>query len=136
MEFLGSEMAGNSAALGGGLASGSSAKRTPRRYLPAKIDARSRVGRRVKELKALFEGALAAQGRPLTPLLALKVQTAAEAMATAEDARQRFLRGEISIRAEGLATIERRADALVAALRLLDAPPRALSLADVLRGAS
>jgi hypothetical protein len=97
---------------------------TPRRYLPPKIDSRSRVGRRVKELRALFEESLAAQGRPVTPLLRLKVDTAAEAMATAEDARQRFLRGESSIRADALATIERRADALVAALRLRDSPAR------------
>jgi hypothetical protein len=110
----------------GGVSSGRAPRKphrvTPRRYLPPKIDARSRVGKRVKELRALFEEALAAQGRPLTALLALKVQTAAEAMATSEDARQRFLRGEISIRAEALATIERRADALVSALRLSDGP--------------
>ena len=78
----------------------------------------------MKELRALFEESLAIQGRPLTSLLRLKVDTAAEAMATAEDARQRFLRGESNIRADALATIERRADALVAALRLRDEPPR------------
>jgi hypothetical protein len=102
---------------------------TRRRYLPPKIDRRSRVGRRVKELQATFIAALEAQGREMTAVLSLNVQRASEALAMAEDARQRFLRGEGSVRLDAIATVERLAERAVAKLRLADAEkPRAPSL--------
>jgi hypothetical protein len=41
-------------------------------------------------------------------------------VALAEDARGKFARGDSGIKAEALATIERRADSLVAGLKLKD----------------
>jgi hypothetical protein len=97
-------------------------KRRKRVRLPPKVDKRSRVGRRAVELKTLFTTALEAQGREITPLLKFKVDAAAEAQAMAEAGRQRYMRGEGSDRLEAVVTAERRADALVSALRLVDAP--------------
>jgi hypothetical protein len=65
-------------------------------------------------------------------MLKLKVEQAAMALALAEAGRGRFLRGEGSDRLEAVVTAERRADALVAALRLRDGgpPSKPLSLAE------
>jgi len=92
--------------------------------LPPKINRRTRLGRRVVELKALFLASLEAQGRELTDLLRFKIDSAAEAQAMAEAGRQRYMRGEGSDRLEAVVTAERRADTLVAALRLRDGPSR------------
>jgi hypothetical protein len=129
VEFPGSESATDAAAI----ARRSLAKPLPKRCRAkplTKVDRRSVAGKRIGELKATFTAALAEQGRTMTPMLRLRVEQAAMALALAEAGRGRFLRGEGSDRLESVVTAERRADALVAALRLVDGSnPRAPSSA-------
>jgi hypothetical protein len=120
VQFPASDMATDTARIDAGRGAGVRVKRRKRVRLPPKVDKRSRIGRRSVELKALFAATLAAQGRELTPLLKFKVDAAAEAQAMAEAGRQRYMRGEGSDRLEAVVTAERRADALVSALRLVD----------------
>jgi hypothetical protein len=97
--------------------------------LLTKVDRRSVAGKRIGELKATFTASLAEQGRAMTPMLKLRVEQAAMALALAEAGRGRFLRGEGHDRLEAVVTAERRADALVSGLRLVDgSKPKAPSL--------
>jgi hypothetical protein len=116
------EMTADTPQMDPGYRPGDRVKRRKRVRLRAKVDKRSRIGRRSVELKALFAATLEAQGRELTPLLKFKVDAAADAQAMAECGRQRYMRGEGIDRLEAVVTAERRADALVAALKLVDAP--------------
>jgi hypothetical protein len=130
VEFPASEMATDATRIDAGRGAGVRVKRRKRVRLPPKVDKRSRIGRRAVELKTLFTTALEAQGRELTELLKFKVDSAAEAQAMAEAGRQRYMRGEGSDRLEAVVTAERRADALVSALRLVDgSKPKAPSSA-------
>jgi hypothetical protein len=69
-------------------------KRDRRQYL-TKIDNRSRLGIRIRELKALFESAFPAG--ELTPLRREKIGDAAQLKALAEEQRGAWLRGEAMI---------------------------------------
>lgn len=70
------------------------------------VDGRSRLGRRINELRELFTNALGGEAA-LTPVQAMKIGDAAERQALAEFARGRFLQGAVSlddvVRAERLA---------------------------------
>jgi hypothetical protein len=123
LDVSGSEMAVDAARTNGAHAAPARVK-SKRRYLRPKIDKRNRVGRRISELKDTFTKAIEAQGRELTAVLQLRVQTAAEALGMAEDARQRLLRGEGNDRLESVMTAERLAERAVKALRLSDGPKR------------
>ena len=112
-----SEVATDARVIGAVLSSPDRVKRK-RRRLPPKINKRSRIGRRVVELKALFASSLEASGREMTDLLVFKLDAAAEAQAVSEAARQAVLRGQSNVRAEGLATLERLARDAVKALGL------------------
>jgi hypothetical protein len=125
------EMATDEAVIGGVLASPDRVKRK-RRRLPPKINKRSRIGRRVVELKALFTSSLVASGREMTDLLMFKLDAAAEAQAVSEAARQAFLRGQSNVRAEGLATLERLARDAVKALGIDETRARVPTIAEYL----
>jgi hypothetical protein len=96
-------------------------KRDRRRYL-TKVDRRSRLGLRIKELTRLFTEATG--GSP-TPLRKLKIARAAELTALAEKARGDFMRDGLATLSD-IAAIERKADLAVRALGLADDPPAPL----------
>jgi hypothetical protein len=113
---------------------GAAPKRDRRQYL-TKIDNRSRLGIRIRELKALFEAAFPAG--ELTPLRREKIGDAAQLKALAEEQRGAWLRGEATCSLDDLVRIERRADQLVRALGIREAPrAREPSLIDRLRAGS
>jgi hypothetical protein len=93
-------------------------KRDRRQYL-TKIDNRSRLGIRIRELKALFESAFPAG--ELTPLRREKIGDAAQLKALAEEQRGAWLRGEATCSLDDLVRIERRADQVVRALGINEA---------------
>jgi hypothetical protein len=101
-------------------------KRDRRRTL-TRIDQRSRLGKRIAELKLLFAGAL---GGELSPVRKLKIQRAAEISALAEQARGDILRGGKGT--GDIVRLERAAAAAVRALGDLEAKPKAKTLAEVL----
>ena len=111
---------------------GAAPKRDRRRYL-TKIDNRSRLGIRIRELKELFESAFPA-GK-LTPLRREKIGEAAQMKALAEEQRGAWLRGEATCSLDDLVRIERRADQLVRALGISEAPPKKQSVAENIRRA-
>jgi hypothetical protein len=98
-----------------------------------RVDRRSAVGKRLAELKGTFMEVLESQGRGLTPILRMKVETACEALATAELARGRYMRGESRDRLDAVMTAERLAERAVKALRLTDGPKPRSSVHDILR---
>jgi hypothetical protein len=109
-------------------------KRDRRQYL-TKIDNRSRLGIRIRELKALFESAFPAG--ELTPLRREKIGDAAQLKALAEEQRGAWLRGEATCSLDDLVRIERRADQLVRSLGIREAPrAREQSLIEKLRAGS
>ena len=121
MEFPGSELATAATRIGDSRAVVTRSKRK-RRYLRPRIDRRNRTGRRIVELTKTFKASIG--GRPLTPLLEIRIAEAAELLAIAEEARAAWLRGD-GDRLEAVATMERHAAAAVKALPLVDASSRA-----------
>jgi hypothetical protein len=77
------------------------------------VNRSTRIGKRIGQLTALFTEALGEDA--LTPMRRLKVQTAAESVALAEQARGALLRGEGGNLAEVI-SCERRAAAACRAL--------------------
>jgi hypothetical protein len=96
------------------------------------IDKRGVLWKRISELRQVFADALTGAGE-LSPLRKLKVETAAQAVATAELARGRFMRDGHGDLAD-LVAAERRADAAVRAIGLPKERPKPLtaSVADIL----
>jgi hypothetical protein len=106
------------------------------RYVPRRIDNRTRTARRAKALREHFTAALVGSGRELTVDLTERVMKASELTALAEDMRAKMLRGEADVCADDLVRVTRLADASV---RRLNLPPSAASkptptLADIIGG--
>jgi hypothetical protein len=100
-------------------------KRDRRRTL-TRIDQRSRLGKRIRELTILFSGAL---GVDPSPFRKLKIERAAQLSALAELARGDHMRGKPM---GDIVRLERAAASAVRALGELEAKPRAPTLAQVL----
>jgi hypothetical protein len=64
-----------------------------RRRTLTKVDRRSRLGRRISELTAMFSGAVVGE---VTPLRKMKIDKAAKLTAAAEQARGAFLRNGLA----------------------------------------
>ena len=101
-------------------------KRDRRRTL-TKIDQRSRLGKRIRELTTLFAGAL---GGDQSPFRKLKIEQAAQLSAIAELARGDHMRGRPT---GDLVRLERAAASAVRAMGDLEPKPRPPTLAEVLR---
>jgi len=94
----------------------------PPRIIPlAVVDKRKRLGRRVEELRSIY---LAALGGPalISPMKATKVDAAAQLVAIAEAARGAFL-NDCQGSLDDIVRIERKADAAVRSLGIVDAKP-------------
>jgi len=76
------------------------------------IDRRTVTYRRICELRSLFSGALMSAGIEISPMLALRIEAAAQASTLAEVVRGRFLREGVGDLDEILRA-ERRADTLL-----------------------
>jgi hypothetical protein len=100
-------------------------KRDRRRTL-TRIDQRSRLGKRIRELTILFAGAL---GGELSPFRKLKIEQAAQLSAIAELARGDHMRGKPT---GDIVRLERAAAAAVRSLGELEAKPKQPTLAEVL----
>jgi hypothetical protein len=101
-------------------------KRDRRRTL-TRIDQRSRLGKRIAELKLLFSGAL---GGDPSPVRELKIERAAQLSALAEQARGDILRGGKGT--GDIVRLERAAAAAVRGLGELEPKPRRQTLAEAL----
>src|SRR5262245_42323603 len=78
------------------------------RYVPRRIDSRTRAARRAKALREHFTMALAAAGRDLSSLeLVAAIDRAAELVSISEDMRARMLRGATDVCADDLVRVER-----------------------------
>jgi hypothetical protein len=88
------------------------------RYVPRRIDNRTRTARRAKALREYFTSALTAAGRELSIELAAAVTKAAELVALAEDMRAKMLRGAADVCADDLVRVTRLADTAVRRLAL------------------
>jgi hypothetical protein len=88
------------------------------RRVPVRIDHRSRVGKRARELSQHFAKALTAAGRELTVDLLVAVARAAELTALAEAMRARMLRGDPTALADDCVRLQRLADQCVRRLAL------------------
>jgi len=104
-------------------------KRDRRRTL-TQIDMRSRLGKRIAELKNLFT---AATGNDPSPVLRMRIKLAAELSALAEQARGNLMRGE---RAGDVLRLERAAASAVRGLGELERKPKPPTLAEVLAQAA
>lgn len=72
------------------------------------VDGRSRIGRRIAELREIFTAAvIEAYGNPVTALMLSRIETAAVMAACAAAGRERFLRGQLS--PDDLVRLENRA---------------------------
>jgi hypothetical protein len=85
------------------------------------VDRRTRVAKRIVELRRLFTDALTSAGLELSPMRMARLETASQAIALAELARGRFLRGETSD-LSAVVSAERRADMAVKRLGLYETP--------------
>ena len=72
------------------------ARRRPSRRKPTRLDHRTRVGKRARELSHHFAAAISASGRQPSIDLAVAIGRAAELVALAEDLRARMLRADPS----------------------------------------
>jgi hypothetical protein len=95
-------------------------KRDRRRSL-TRIDARSTLGKRIADLKALFTEALGADA--MTPMKREKIGEAAQLQAMAESERGAWMRGEAKCNLDELVRLERRAQQAVKALRIEESKP-------------
>jgi hypothetical protein len=97
-------------------ASGDQPPRKRRKWYPRyKFDRRSRIGRRSD---ALFKSFTAQLGTEVPPELAVKVVSACELTALAEQYRAAFVRGEATVPLDDLVRLERLAHAAVRSLHL------------------
>ena len=85
-----------------------------------RIDGRTRMSRRIEELKTIYIAAVSeAHGaRALSPMTMIKIEDAATTRAIAEMARQRFITADGTMSADDLVRIENRAARAERALRL------------------
>ena len=130
MEFSTSEHVADAAPVMLPVRATSAPKRSRAKRL-TRVDKRSPVGKRIGELKATFTAALESQGREVTPMLRMKIETASQALATAELARGRYMRGDGNDRLDAVMTAERLAERAVRGLHLPDGPePKRRALAE------
>jgi hypothetical protein len=107
------------------------APKRDRRLTLTKIDKRGRLGKRVRELTAMFASAV---GGEQTPMRKLKVEKAAELTALAELARGDFMRdGKGTL--DDIVRLERKADQAVRALGIREQAPKPTSTHDNIRRA-
>lgn len=108
-------------------------KRDRRQYL-TKVDRRSRLGIRIRELTEMY---IVALGGELSPLKREAIGDAAQLKALSEDQRGAWMRGEAKCSLDDLVRLERRADQAVRALRIVARPrAREPSLIERLRAGS
>jgi hypothetical protein len=88
------------------------------RYVPRRIDNRTRIARRAKALREYFTSALTAAGREMTVELVAAVGKAAELTSISEDMRARMLRGAADVCADDLVRVERLSGVALRALHL------------------
>jgi hypothetical protein len=93
-------------------------------YTPVRVDSRTGVGKRTRELREHYRAALVSAGRELTVDLAMKVDKAAELMALCESMRANMLRGVGDVCADDMVRMQRLADASVRQLGLQAAPAK------------
>lgn len=102
------------------------------------IDGRTRLARRVAELKTLLADDLQERAVALTPMLAMRIEDVAWAKAIAETARERFARGQ-DIPLDDVVRAERLADGAMKRLQGIGqakaAGPQGGSLGDILMAA-
>ena len=96
-------------------------KRSRRKTL-TKVDMRTPLGMRIKDLRALYESAFPAG--ELTPLRRERIASAAQLQALAEAERGAWMRGEARCNLDELIRAERRAASAVKALGIVDAKPQ------------
>jgi hypothetical protein len=89
---------------------------------PCRVGHSTRLGRRIDELIVLFTAAVPAEG--LTKLRREKILEAAQCKALAEAERGVWMRGEARCSLDELVRLERRADAAVRALGLVERAPQ------------
>jgi hypothetical protein len=87
------------------------------RRKPTRLDHRTRVGRRARELREYYVAALVMVGREMTVELTAAVSRASELCALVEDMRAKALRGT-EINADDLVRMQRLADTSVRRLNL------------------
>jgi hypothetical protein len=130
--FASSEILAGSAPLDG--RSVAVEKRSRRKTL-TRVDMRSPLGMRIKELRALFESAFSAG--ELTPIRRERIAAAAQLQALAEKERGRWMRGEARCNLDELIRAERSAASAVKGLGIVEAKPareeRGLSAIERLR---
>jgi hypothetical protein len=90
------------------------------------VNRSTRLGKRIDELKALFESAFSAG--ELTPMRLERLAEAAQLKAMAEHERGLWMRGEARCDLDELVRLERKADQVVKALDIREAKPREASL--------
>jgi hypothetical protein len=100
-------------------------RRRPRRK-PTRLDHRTRVGRRSRELRKHYTAALS--GREQTIELITAISRAAELVALAEDLRARMLRADPKANADDVVRMQRVADLAVKRLNLPNASSKPLAL--------
>jgi|HubBroStandDraft_6_1064221.scaffolds.fasta_scaffold100364_1 hypothetical protein len=86
------------------------------------VNRSTRLGKRIAELKALFESAFSAG--ELTPIRRERIGEAAMVKAMAEEERGKWMRGEARCDLDELIRLERRAVAAVKALGIVEAKPK------------
>jgi hypothetical protein len=92
-------------------------RRNSGRRKPTRLDHRTRVGRRARELREHYTAVLTAAGREMSIELVAAVNRASELCALVEDMRARALRG-VDVNADDLVRMQRLADASVRKLAL------------------
>ena len=92
-------------------------RRNGGRRKPTRLDHRTRVGRRARELREHYTAVLTGAGREMSIELAAAVSRASELCALVEDMRARALRG-VDVNADDLVRMQRLADLSVRRLAL------------------
>jgi hypothetical protein len=85
------------------------------------VDKRSIMWKRIVELRKVFTDAILSAGLDMSPVRAMRLETAAQSVALAEVARGKFLRGE-TVDLSAVISAERRGDMAMKRLGLNDAP--------------
>jgi len=93
------------------------------RRKPTRLDHRTRVGRRARELREHYTAVLTSAAREMTIELAAAVSRASELVALVEDMRARAMRG-VDVNADDLVRMQRLADTSVRRLALPSGPSR------------
>jgi hypothetical protein len=94
------------------------------------VSRRTRLGRRIAEMTAIYLSALGGEAA-LSPMKRLKVDEAAQLKALAEKARGDYMRDGVGS-LDDVVRIERKASAAERALAIVERQPRAQSLAEYL----